>query len=185
MASTLDAYTVSKQIVETSGLLTELSADHSPEGKERVGNVQELLNGVDSFCRARMEEDDDRLRLTDFLNEVSLMTDQDNEKDGDERKVTLMTVHAAKGLEFDTVFVAGMENNLFPSQMCSDDERQLEEERRLFYVAITRAKRNCVLTFAQSRFRYGNLEMSEPSLFLPRTERRLAHQTVSADPVFL
>ena len=161
-----NAYELAVQIVETSGLLRELASDHTPEGKERSDNVQELMNGIDSFCRGRMEEDDERLLLTDFLNEVSLMTDQDNDKEGDDRKVTLMTVHAAKGLEFDSVFIVGMEDNLFPSQMCVDDERQLEEERRLFYVAITRAKHRCTLTFSKCRFRYGNMEMPEPSRFL-------------------
>lgn len=161
-----NAYELAVQIVGASGLLRELASDHTPEGKERSDNVQELMNGIDSFCRGRMEEDDEHLLLTDFLNEVSLLTDQDNDKEGDDRKVTLMTVHAAKGLEFDSVFIVGMEDNLFPSQMCVDAERQLEEERRLFYVAITRAKHRCTLTFSKCRFRYGNMEMPEPSRFL-------------------
>ena len=165
-AATVNAYELAMRVLEGSGLQRDLASDHSPEGKERLDNVQELMNGVDSFCRGRMEEGDDRIMLIDFLSEVSLMTDQDNDKEGDEKKLTLMTVHAAKGLEFDTVFVVGMEDNLFPSQMCIDDERQLEEERRLFYVAITRAKRQCTLTYSKCRFRYGNIEMSEPSRFL-------------------
>lgn len=172
MAGSANAYDVTKFIIDGSGLLRELATDHTPEGKERLGNVQELLNGVDSFCRGRMEEGDEHISLTDFLNEVSLLTDQDNDKEGDDRKITLMTVHAAKGLEFDTVFVVGMEDNLFPSQMCVDDERQLEEERRLFYVAVTRAKKHCMLLFSKCRFRYGNIEMSEPSRFLKDIDPR-------------
>ncbi|MBO4500283.1 MAG: UvrD-helicase domain-containing protein [Bacteroidaceae bacterium] len=172
MSGTDNAFAVAGKILDESGLLGELQSDHSPEGKEHLENVQELLTGIDSFCRSRMEEGDDRILLTHYLNEVSLLTDQDNDKEGDEHKVTLMTVHAAKGLEFDSVYVVGMEDNLFPSQMCQDDERQLEEERRLFYVAITRAKRHCTLLYSKCRFRYGNVEMSEPSRFIRDIDSR-------------
>lgn len=172
LSYTENAFAVAEKIVSGSCLLGELQADHTPEGKERLDNVQELLTGIDSFCRSRMEEGDDRVLLTHYLNEVSLLTDQDNDKEDDEHKVTLMTVHAAKGLEFDSVYVVGMEDNLFPSQMCQDDERQLEEERRLFYVAITRAKRHCTLLYSKCRFRYGNIEISEPSRFIRDIDRR-------------
>ena len=104
--------------------------------------------------------------LSDFLSEVSLLTDQDSDKDGDDEKITLMTVHSAKGLEFKNVFVVGMEENLFPSGMAGDSPRALEEERRLFYVAITRAEDHCFLTYAKSRYRYGKMEFGNPSRFL-------------------
>ena len=161
-----NAYSVAGRILADSGLQAELNADRSQEGRERSANVQELMNGIDTFCRQHMEIDDDNCGLIDYLSEVSLMTSQDNEGEDDVHKVTLMTVHAAKGLEFDSVFVVGMEENLFPNQMCMENERQLEEERRLFYVAITRAKRNCMLLFSKCRFIRGSLEMSEPSRFL-------------------
>ena len=104
--------------------------------------------------------------LGDFLSEVSLLTDQDSDKDGDDEKITLMTVHSAKGLEFKNVFVVGMEENLFPSSMVGDSPRALEEERRLFYVAITRAEEHCFLSYAKTRFRYGKMEFGSPSRFL-------------------
>ena len=166
MSLSQDAYSVVLKVYDESGLKRDFMSDNTPEGQERLGNVQELLNGVDTFCRSRMELGADNVLLNDFLNEVSLMTDQDNEKEGDGMKVTLMTVHAAKGLEFDCVFIVGMEENLFPSQMCTDDPRQLEEERRLFYVALTRARKYCFLSFSRSRFIRGSLELSEPSRFL-------------------
>lgn len=166
MLQTESAYSLATHIVEESGLTHEMAMDKSDEGRDHLNNVQELMNGIDSFCRARMEEGDEHMLLTDFLSEVSLMTSQDNETEDDAEKVTLMTVHAAKGLEFDSVFVVGMEENLFPNQMCMENERQIEEERRLFYVAITRAKRNCMLLFSKCRFIRGSLEMSEPSRFI-------------------
>ena len=122
-------------------------------------NVEEFLSGLSDFVEGRKEEDlGDHVSLTDFLQEVSLMTDLDSDGDSDEPKVVLMTIHAAKGLEFKTVFVVGLEENIFPSPMCSDSMRGLEEERRLLYVAITRAEKHCFLTCAQNRFRYGRME---------------------------
>ncbi len=118
------------------------------------------------FCAMRLEEGNPNISLTDFLSEVSLLTDQDSDKDGDDEKITLMTVHSAKGLEFRNVFVVGMEENLFPSGMVGDSPRALEEERRLFYVAITRAEEHCFLSYARTRFRYGKMEFGSPSRFL-------------------
>ena len=114
------------------------------------------MNGMNDFCAMRQEEGNTNVSLIDFLSEVSLLTDQDSDKEGDGEKVTLMTVHSAKGLEFRNVFVVGMEENLFPSGMAGDSPRAMEEERRLFYVAITRAEEHCFLSFAKTRFRYGN-----------------------------
>lgn len=125
-----------------------------------------MVNGMSDFCAMRMEEGNPNISLTDFLSEVSLLTDQDSDKDGDDEKITLMTVHSAKGLEFRNVFVVGMEENLFPSGMVGDSPRALEEERRLFYVAITRAEEHCFLSYARTRFRYGKWKFGSPSRFL-------------------
>lgn len=160
------AYKVASRIIEDCGILRDVSADHTPEGESRKENVQELMSGIFDFCKGKEEEGSLQIHLSDYLSEVSLLTDQDNETEDDINKVTLMTVHAAKGLEFDTVFIVGLEENLFPSSMCVDDERQVEEERRLFYVAMTRAKHHLFLLYATSRFRYGSVEQSEKSRFI-------------------
>ena len=121
---------------------------------------------MNDFCALRQEEGNPNVSLTDFLSEIALLTDQDSDKADDGEKVTLMTVHSAKGLEFKNVFVVGLEENLFPSGMVGDSPRALEEERRLFYVAITRAEEHCYLSFAKTRFRYGKMEFGSPSRFL-------------------
>ncbi|MCQ2110684.1 MAG: UvrD-helicase domain-containing protein [Bacteroidaceae bacterium] len=166
MADASTAFELAQKVIDGAGIMHDLMMDKSPEGQERVENLKELMSGIDSFCRERLEEGNPALHLTDYLSEVSLLTDQDNDQEGDDRKVTLMTVHAAKGLEFDTVFIVGLEENLFPSQMSMENERQIEEERRLFYVAMTRAEKRCFLLYARNRFRYGSTECSEPSRFL-------------------
>ena len=130
------------------------------------------MNGMNDFCAMRQEEGNTNVSLIDFLSEVSLLTDQDSDKEGDGEKVTLMTVHSAKGLEFRNVFVVGMEENLFPSGMAGDSPRAMEEERRLFYVAITRAEEHCFLSFAKTRFRYGKMEFGSPSRFLRDIDTR-------------
>ena len=140
--------------------------DNSPENLSRRENIDELANGMNDFCAQRIEEGNARVSLGDFLSEVSLLTDQDTDKEEDGNKVTLMTVHSAKGLEFKNVFVVGMEENLFPSNMSADSPRAIEEERRLFYVAITRAEEHCFLSYAKTRIRYGKMEFGSPSRFL-------------------
>ena len=163
---TLAADELAMAIVRQSGLLKELMADRSVEGISKQENLQELLKGITEFCEIRREEGLEQVRMQDFLAEVALLTDQDNDKDERADKVTLMTVHAAKGLEFTNVFVVGMEEDLFPSSMAKDSPRAIEEERRLFYVAITRAEQNCLLSYAKSRFRNGSTTMCIPSRFL-------------------
>lgn len=153
-------------IVKNSGIIQDIYQDRTPENISRQENVEELLNGLQEFVTNRMEEDVQNLTLSDYLSEVSLISDLDSDKDSGDEKVTLMTVHSAKGLEFNTVFVVGMEENLFPSQMSSSSLREIEEERRLFYVAITRACRHCFLTYAKSRFKYGKVEFANKSRFL-------------------
>ena len=154
------------EIIRRSGIIADVCQDNSPENLSRKENIEELVNGMSDFCAQRQEEGNTNILLTDFLSEVSLLTDQDSDKDGDDEKITLMTVHSAKGLEFRNVFVVGMEENLFPSGMVGDSPRALEEERRLFYVAITRAEEHCFLSYAKSRFRYGKMEFGSPSRFL-------------------
>ena len=161
-----NAYEVGNAIVRMSGIMNEIYQDLSPENMSRRENIEELVNGMHDFCASRQEEGNEHVFLTDYLSEVSLLTDQDNEKEEDGAKVTLMTIHSAKGLEFKNVFVVGLEENLFPSSMSMDTIRGLEEERRLFYVAITRAEERCFLSFAKSRFKFGKMEFSNPSRFL-------------------
>ena len=170
-AQELDAYELGRMVVQESGIMADLMQDRTVEGISRQENVQELMDGMHDFLRSRQEEGDEAVMLTDFLSDVALLTDQDNTEEDDTPKVTLMTVHAAKGLEFDTVFIVGMEEQLFPSMMAYDSVRQMEEERRLLYVAITRAEKRCLLTYAKSRFRFGKVEYGMPSRFLKDIDR--------------
>ena len=165
-AAEKNAYEIGADIIRQSGIINDVCQDNSPENLSRKENIEELVNGMSDFCAQRQEEGNLNVLLGDFLSEVSLLTDQDSDKDGDDEKITLMTVHSAKGLEFKNVFVVGMEENLFPSSMVGDSPRALEEERRLFYVAITRAEEHCFLSYAKTRFRYGKMEFGSPSRFL-------------------
>lgn len=165
-AAEKNAYEIGADIIRQSGIINDVCQDSSPENLSRKENIEELVNGMSDFCAQRQEEGNPNVLLGDFLSEVSLLTDQDSDKDGDDEKITLMTVHSAKGLEFKNVFVVGMEENLFPSSMVGDSPRALEEERRLFYVAITRAEEHCFLSYAKTRFRYGKMEFGSPSRFL-------------------
>lgn len=165
-AAEKNAYEIGADIIRQSGIINDVCQDNSPENLSRKENIEELVNGMSDFCAQRQEEGNPNVLLGDFLSEVSLLTDQDSDKDGDDEKITLMTVHSAKGLEFKNVFVVGMEEDLFPSGMVGDSPRALEEERRLFYVAITRAEEHCFLSYAKTRFRYGKMEFGSPSRFL-------------------
>ena len=190
-----DAHEAAIEIIRRSGISAEINGDNSVEGKSRKENVEELINGISEFVSSCEEEGDEDNKLQDFLAEVSLMSDLESEDDdGGNDKITLMTIHSAKGLEFNTVFIVGVEENLLPSSMAQGSSRELEEERRLFYVAITRAKAHCMLTFAKSRYRYGSFEFSEPSRFLKEIDRAyirmaggsvgLGTQTSSGTPTF-
>ncbi len=186
-AATVDAQQLADRIVNETGIMRELQADTTVEGMGRKENVEELLANIAQFCLDRKEEGNERCFMTDYLSEVSLMTDQDNETDEDLDKVTLMTVHAAKGLEFDAVFIVGLEENLFPSDMSGDSEREIEEERRLMYVAMTRARKFLTLLFATTRFKYGSVDFCTPSRFLKDIDTRYLSmaggQTLGAAPV--
>ena len=164
---TEDAYSLGHDVIMNSGISKDIYSGRNPEDLSRQENLEEFLSGMQDFVESRREEDmGDEVYLPDFLQEVALLTDLDSD-DGDENdKVVLMTIHAAKGLEFPTVFVVGLEENIFPSPMCTNSMRELEEERRLLYVAITRAEKHCILTCAQNRFRYGRMEYDTPSRFI-------------------
>ncbi len=164
-----DAHTLAMHVAKTSGLLHELYMDKTVEGVARHENVQELLNSIRSFVDNDENEDKS---LSSFLQTVSLLTTADEDDDGDAEKVTLMTIHGAKGLEFKHVFVVGLEENLFPSQMMLKSRDDLEEERRLFYVAITRAEKLLTLSYAQQRYTWGKLTYCEPSRFLEEIDSR-------------
>ena len=164
---TEDAYTLGHDIVMTSGISKDIYGGRNPEDISRQENLEEFLSGMQDFVEGRREEDQgEQVYLPDFLQEVALLTDLDSDNGDDDNKVTLMTIHAAKGLEFPTVFIVGLEENIFPSPMCTNSMRELEEERRLLYVAVTRAEKHCILTCAQNRFRYGRMEFDTPSRFI-------------------
>jgi DNA helicase-2/ATP-dependent DNA helicase PcrA len=165
--NTEDAYTLGHDVIMTSGISKDIYSGRNPEDISRQENLEEFLSGMQDFVESRREEDmGDEIYLPDFLQEVALLTDLDSDEGDSNDKVTLMTIHSAKGLEFPTVFVVGLEENIFPSPMCTNSMRELEEERRLLYVAITRAEKHCILTCAQNRFRYGRMEYDTPSRFI-------------------
>jgi DNA helicase-2/ATP-dependent DNA helicase PcrA len=160
-----NAYELGNEIVRKTGLANELYADQTPEGLSRVQNIEELVSSLYDFVTGRQEEGRPDVKLGDFLAEISLLSDQDTDKDDQASRVIMTTIHSAKGLEFKNVFVVGLEENLFPSEL-KTTSGEIEEERRLFYVAITRAEKNVVLTYAKNRFRHGQSQMCSPSRFI-------------------
>lgn len=184
MLASHSAHALGEEIARRSGLLKDLFTDKTPEGVSRYENIQELLGGMKEFSDRDAESSDVPKTLSDFLIDVALLTDADNEDPNDTDRVTLMTIHASKGLEFPHVHVVGLEEDLFPNLMAVQSRADLEEERRLFYVAITRAEKRCTLSYAISRYKWGNLTASEPSRFIdeidekflemPRREERTA-----------
>lgn len=159
-----NVYDLALRIAQTTGILKELYSDKTPEGVSRYDNLQELLNGVKEFSEEN--KDDTERTLADFMQEIALLTDNDKDDEDNFDKVSMMTVHASKGLEFPYVFIVGLEENLFPSQLSIESREELEEERRLFYVALTRAKKRATLSYATTRFKWGNIQHSEPSRFI-------------------
>ena len=178
---TASAFDLGHHIAQHTALLRELHKDKTPEGVARYENVEELLAGMKEFSDAVDPATPDALRtMGDFLVDVALLTDADQD-DGDDDKVSLMTIHAAKGLEFPYIYVVGLEENLFPSQMALNTREELEEERRLFYVALTRAEKRATLSYALTRYRWGQLIQNEPSRFIEEIdEQYLNLPTVSA-----
>ena len=169
--STTDAHQLALDIVRRSGVQTEINTGHEPEDISRQENLQELMDAIAAFVSERNEAGQ-KAFVTDYLQEVSLLSDMDQNDAAGEDRITLMTIHSAKGLEFRAVFVVGLEEGLFPSDMCMDHPRALEEERRLFYVAMTRAKEFLYLSNAKSRLRYGKTEFSDPSRFISEIDQR-------------
>lgn len=176
-----DAYEVARMIIDRTGLFTMLLSDGTPESISKQENLQELLNGVKEFVETKVEEGSVETSLMHFMSEVSLATDQDSDSAKDEERVTLMTVHAAKGLEFNNVFIVGLEEELFPSAMAQDSPSQIEEERRLLYVAITRARKFCMISYAASRFRNGQTMACRPSRFLGDIDRKYLKLSTGTD----
>lgn len=175
-----NAEEVGREIIQRSGIMAEIYSDTTPENLSRQENLEELANGLTDFVQGRLEEDNQNVSLSDYLSEVSLISDLDTDKGDEEHKITLMTIHSAKGLEFPTVFVVGLEEDLFPSALSAGSPREMEEERRLFYVAITRAEKHCFITYAKSRYRYGKLEFGNPSRFLSDIEPSFLSRQVSS-----
>ena len=160
-----NAFELTDEIIKNSGILKDLHKDKSPEGISRQENIQELINAINDFVI--QNEDEDKIpTLNEFLEEVALLTNHDNEKEEDKNRVSLMTIHSAKGLEFKNVFIVGVEKDLLPSFMSSQNIKDIEEERRLFYVAITRAEVNLMISHVQMRYRWGKLNFAEPSRFI-------------------
>lgn len=180
--SSVDVYTLGQDIIKTSGISSDIFNGIDTESISRQENLQELLNGMSDFVAEKRESgDEDHVFLNDYLQDVALMTDLDSDDDSDS-KVSLMTVHAAKGLEFPYVFIVGMDENIFPSQMSMDNLRGMEEERRLLYVAITRAEKRCILTCARNRYRYGKPEYFVPSRFIKDIDSRYVVIENETDP---
>ena len=192
MSQTATAFDLAEHVCRVSGLIQEFKKDATPEGIGRMENIEELLNGIKDFVEEQQELADSTGSLAEFLEDVALATDLDNEEGDDSDKVALMTIHLAKGLEFEYVFIVGLEEDLFPSAMSMSTRSELEEERRLFYVALTRAEKQAYLTYALSRYRWGKLVDAEPSRFIeeideqyveivtPKEERRF-NPMLSAD----
>jgi DNA helicase-2/ATP-dependent DNA helicase PcrA len=170
-ADSADAYSKAREIAAGSGIMKELKEGKTPEEVSRYENLEELLNGIKIFTESA-ETNGEPATLTAYMANVSLLTDQDTETAEDRNKVTLMTIHSAKGLEFKHVYIAGMEDTLFPSPMSSGSARELEEERRLFYVAVTRAEKQATLSYALNRYKWGNLERSNPSRFIREIDQQ-------------
>jgi DNA helicase-2/ATP-dependent DNA helicase PcrA len=169
----MPAYDLAQHIAKSSGILKELynEKDKGPEEVERYQNIEELLAGIKEFTVQKNEENE-QATLADYMIDVALLTDADTDKDDDQRRVTLMTIHSSKGLEFPHVFLVGLEENLFPSQLSISSRTELEEERRLFYVAITRAEKTCTISYAASRFLFGSLNSCEPSRFIAEIDQK-------------
>ena len=192
MSQSANAFDLAEHVCKVSGLIQEFKKDGTPEGISRMENIEELLNGIKDFVECQQELADSTGSIAEFLEDVALATDLDNEEGEDSDKVALMTIHLAKGLEFPYVYIVGLEEDLFPSAMSMNTRDELEEERRLFYVALTRAEKQAYLTYALSRYRWGKLVDSEPSRFIeeideqyleivtPKEERRF-NPMLSAD----
>jgi len=181
---TLNAYELALKISTESGIIADLNADSSPEGISRQENIQELLNGIQELSQKKLKDEGTNLHLSEFLEEVALLTDQDIEGEESTDRISLMTIHSAKGLEFPHVYIVGMEEELFPSQMTSTSPEDLEEERRLFYVAVTRAESRVSLSFCKSRFKWGKQSSPLPSRFIKEIDEQYIDYCFTNMPKF-
>jgi DNA helicase-2/ATP-dependent DNA helicase PcrA len=177
LAESADAFALTEHVIKKAGLVLEMKKDGTPEGIARLENLEELLNGIQDFVEGQREIDEATGSITEFLEDVALATDLDKEV-GDDDRVALMTIHLAKGLEFPYVFIVGLEEDLFPSAMSMNTRAELEEERRLFYVALTRAEKQAVLTYTINRYRWGKLIDAEPSRFIEEIEDKFLDNQV-------
>ncbi|TDN86416.1 DNA helicase-2/ATP-dependent DNA helicase PcrA [Salegentibacter sp. 24] len=180
LAENADAFTVADTVTKKTGLVQELKKDGTPEGIARIENIEELLNGIKDFVEGQKELADASGSLAEFLEDVALATDMDKDT-GDDDRVALMTIHLAKGLEFPYVYIVGLEEDLFPSGMSMNTRSELEEERRLFYVALTRAEKQAYLTYTQSRYRWGKLVDAEPSRFIGEVDEQYMNYMIPQD----
>lgn len=180
---TSNAYQAAMKIASESGILQDLSADKTPEGQSRYENIQELLNGIKAMCEAHKNDSGQELLLAQYLDDVSLMTDADEDK-GDFNKVSLLTIHSSKGLEFKNVYLAGVEEGLFPSARSVMSNKDLEEERRLFYVAVTRAQKKLTVSFARMRYKWGQLTPASPSRFIKEIDSRYLDYGIGGESMF-
>jgi len=185
MAESADAFEVVNHISKTSGLMRNLGEDKTPEGVSRIENIEELLNSVKEFVEGQAEIEGGNPKLEAFMQDVALLTDADKDDPNDRNKVSLMTIHLAKGLEFPVVFIVGMEENLFPSMLTVNSRADLEEERRLFYVALTRAEQQAYLSYAQMRYRWGKLVDCEPSRFIEEIDEKFLDMHIPEFSPFL
>ena len=176
-----NAFEIADKVIKRTGMINELKKDGTPEGVARIENIEELLNGIRDFTEGQLEIADATGNLTEFLEDVALATDFDNDKDEHADRVSLMTVHLAKGLEFTNVFIVGMEEDLFPSALSLNTRSELEEERRLFYVALTRAERRAFLSYALTRYRWGKLIDAEPSRFIDEVDENYLDKDIPKD----
>ena len=176
-----NAFEIADKVIKRTGMINELKKDGTPEGVARIENIEELLNGIRDFTEGQLEIADATGNLTEFLEDVALATDFDNDKDEHADRVSLMTVHLAKGLEFTNVFIVGMEEDLFPSALSLNTRSELEEERRLFYVALTRAERRAFLSYALTRYRWGKLIDAEPSRFIDEIDENYLDKDIPKD----
>ena len=181
---TTPAYEMGLKVATRSGIIGSFRMQQTPEAISVLENIEELLNSIASYTEMELKESPDGVPPTidAWLQNVSLLTDMDNEKEEDRNRITLMTIHSAKGLEFEYVYIVGLEETLFPSQMCTESQESLEEERRLFYVALTRAKTEAMLSFAQTRFRWGNVTSNRPSRFIKEIDSEYLNPLYDDDP---
>ncbi|RXQ96639.1 ATP-dependent DNA helicase [Ancylomarina salipaludis] len=177
------AFELASRISSETGIIKELYNDRSPEGVSRHENIQELLNAIQDFTQIALEEDREN-KLANYLEDVALLTDHDNEKDEDRNKVTMMTIHSSKGLEFPYLYVVGMEEELFPSKLSTSSPQELEEERRLFYVALTRAQNKVSLSFAKARYKWGDMSYPRPSRFIKEIDPQYLDFAYEQEPEF-